>query len=130
MLQGPEISTELKGIIIGMANSSKSAWQIALELDKLYSTITYVIRCFKKTQSTKNLPRSGRPSLLTKCDKNHLVRAVKANRFKPLHDITNQLPINCSIDTACNALKEYGVGSFIAAKKPKITPKNIKRHKD
>ena len=126
MPRGPEISTELKGIIIGMANSSKSARQIALELGKPYSTIMYVIRCFKKTQSTKNLPRSGCPSLLTKRDKNHLVRAVKANHFKPLRNITNQLPINCSIDTARNALKEYGIGSFIAAKKPKITPKNIK----
>ena len=74
--------------------------------------------------------RSGRPSLLTERDKTHLVRTIKSNRFKPLREITNQLPTKSSISTMWNALKEHGVNSYTATKKPNITPKNIKKRKD
>src|SRR5215212_3378386 len=121
---------ELKGIIIGMANANKSAQQIASELDKSHSTVSYIIKYFKKTQSNKNMPRSRHPTLLTKHDKTHLGRITKLNHFKSLYEITNQLPINYSLDTTWNMLREHSINSYTAAKKPNITPANIQKHKN
>lgn len=130
MPRGPELSVELRGQIIGMMSSNKSTRQIGLELGLPHTTVAYAIQRFKKTGSSENISRPGRPSILTKRDKNHLARMVKLNRFKPLHEITNQEPINISIDTARNALKERGINRYTAAKKPSITPKNIQERKD
>jgi transposase len=90
---------DIKGQIVGMSNSGKSARQIGRELGIPDTTVSYIIRRFKETGSNENLPRSGRPHILTERDKNHLERASKLNRFTPLRHIVNQLPLNASIGT-------------------------------
>jgi transposase len=119
-----------RGKIIGMANSNKTARQIGHELGIPYTTVAYTIRRFKNSGSNEDLPRSGRPTLLTERDKNNLARTVKANRFKPLREIVNQQPINVVTRTARNALKERGVDLYVAAKKPNISAKNIQGRED
>jgi transposase len=113
-----------------MVNSNKSARQISRELGIPHSTVSYAIERFKKTGSNNDLPRSGRPSLLTERNTNILGRTVKKNCFKPLKEVINQLPINVYVRTAWNALKERGINLYVAAKKPKITAKNIHKRKD
>ena len=129
MPRGLELSIEIKGQIIGMINCNKSARQIGLELNIPYSTISYIVRRFNKTGSNENLPRSGCPSILTKCDKNHLERMSKVNWFTPLHHIVGQLPLNVSVDTAWRALKERGINQYEAAKKPYLKPENVQKRK-
>jgi len=104
---------------------------------KLDVNLVYLILPFrtlldgtKKTGSNENLLRSGRPSILTERDKNHLERAVKLNRFTPLRHIASQLPLNASIDTCRNALKERGMNQYEAAKKPYLRPENVRKRKD
>src|SRR3954462_7972101 len=94
MPRGQELSVELRGQIVGMMHANKSIRQIALELGIPHTTVAYAIQRFKKTGSSENLPRPGRPPILTKRDKNHLARAVKLNHFKLLQEITNQQPFN------------------------------------
>lgn len=118
---------DMKGRIIGMSSCGKSSRQIGHELSIPYTTVSYVIRRFKKTGSNENLPRSGRPSILTERDKNHLERASKLNRFTPLRHIVSQLPLNVSIDTARRALKECGTNQYEAAKKLHLKPENIQK---
>ena len=130
MPRGQELSVEVRGQIVGMMRSNKSTRQIRLELGLPHSTIAYAIQHFKKTGSSENISRPGRPSLLTKRDKNHLTRMVKQNHFKPLHEITNQEPTKVSISTAQNVLKERGISQYTAAKKSLITPRNIQGRKD
>ena len=130
MLRSRELPADIKGKIIGMTDCSKNALQISHELGIPHSTVLYTIKRFKRTSSNNSLPRSGRPTLLTEYDKNSLGRAVKENRFKPLQEIVNQLPINVHVHTAQNALKERGVKRYVAARKPNITPKNVQKHKD
>ena len=130
MPRGQELSVEVRGQIVGMMCSNKSTWQIRLELGLPHSTIAYAIQRFKKTGSSENISRPGCPSLLAKCDKNHLTRMVKQNHFKPLHEITNQEPTKVSISIARNVLKERGISQYTAAKKTLITPRNIQERKD
>jgi transposase len=130
MPQNPQLSSDIRGQIIGMSRSNKSAREIGRELGISYTTVAYTIRRFKKTGSNANMPKSGRPTLLTERDKNHLARTVKTNRFKPLREIVNHEPINVSVDTARRGLKERGVDHYVAAKKPKITPTNVQKRKD
>jgi transposase len=129
MPRSKELSMELKGQIIGMANSGKSARQIGSELGIADTTISYVLRRFRMTGSNENMSRSGRPSILTERDKNHLERTAKLNRFTSLRQIINQVPINASVDTARKALKERNMNQHPAAKKPFLTPKNIQKRK-
>lgn len=130
MPKKPEISMDVKGQIIGMSNSGKSARQIGRELGISDTTASRVIRRFKETGSNENRPRSGRPSILTERDKNHLTRITKSNQFTPLRQIVNQLPLNVSIDTARKALKERGLNQYDAAKKPFLKPEHVKKRKD
>jgi Transposase/DDE superfamily endonuclease len=59
-----------------------------------------------------------------------LQRVVRDNRFSPLGDITNKL--NSSLNTILhnntvrNYLHDEGVGSYVARKKPLLTPKHRK----
>ena len=121
---------DTRGQIVGMSNAGKSAREIGRELGISDSTVSYIIRRYKKTGSNENLPRSGRPSILTERDKNHLERAVKLNRFTPLRHIASQLPLNASIDTCRNALKERGMDQYEATKKPYLRPENVRKRKD
>src|SRR4051812_42250082 len=112
MSKNSEVSMDIKGQIVGMSNSGKSAWQIECELKIPDTTVSYIIRCFKETDSNENLLRSGYPHILTERDKNHLERASKLNQFTPLHHIINQLPLNTSIGTCQMALKECDVNQY------------------
>jgi transposase len=130
MPRSKELSSEVKGQIIGMSNSGKSARQIGRELDIAETTVGYVIRKFRMTGSSENKSRSGRPSVLTARDKSHLATTVKRNRFMPLREITDQLPANVYRWTVSKALKESGMSLCAAAKKPNISPKNIIERKN
>ena len=108
---------DTRGQIIEMAKNNLSARQICRELGIPHTTVAYTIRRFNKTGENSDTPRSGRPAILTERDKRHLARTVKQNRFMPLQEITNQLPVEMSIPTARKALNEGGIDHFIAAKK-------------
>src|SRR4051794_28916019 len=100
MPRGPQMSTDIRGEIIGMARCNKSAREIGRELGIPHTTVTYTNQRFKKTGANVDMPRFGRPTILTERGKNHLARTVKANRFKSLREIINQEPVNVSVDTA------------------------------
>ena len=61
---------------------------------------------------------------------NMLGRTIKKNRFTPLKEVINQLPITINVHTARNALKERDINLYTAAKKPNITATNIQKRKD
>lgn len=124
MPRSNELSMELKGQIVGMASCGKSARQIGRELGVADTTVGYILRRFKETGTNENLPRPGRPPVLTERDKNHLKTIVKRERFTSLREITNQLPM-ASRWTLSNTLKESGLKLCAAAKKPKISSINI-----
>ena len=118
---------DVKGQIVGMVNSGKNARQIGCELGIANTTVSYVLRRFRMTGSNENTPRTGRPSILTNCDKTHLATIIKRNHFIPLCEVTNQLPTKVSRWTVNEALKEHGIGLHIAAKKPNVTLGNINK---
>ena len=90
------------------------------------------IRCFidkyKKTEKTKNLPRSRRPPVLNNDEKSALVNEVTQNYHEPLHEVVNTLGLNCSITTAKRTLYDAGIHSHVAAKKPFVSEKQASVH--
>lgn len=130
MPRGPQLSLELRGRIVGMAQANKTSREIGEELGIPHTTVAYAIRRFKENGSNNDRPRSGRPALLTERSKNLLGRVTKTNRFGALKDISNQLPVEISRQTTKRALNERGLNHHVAAKKPLITVRNIQRRKD
>jgi transposase len=130
MPHGKELSAELRGQIVGMAKSDKSSREIGNQLGIPHTTIAYTIRRYKENSSNIDRKRSGRPAVLTERSKNLLRREAKRNRFKPLKEITNQLPVKVSVTTSRKALNERGLHHHVAAKKPLISAQNIQRRKD
>ena len=61
MPRSQELSMEIKGQIVGMASSGKSARQIGRELGIADTTVSYALQRFRMSGSNKNAPRSGRP---------------------------------------------------------------------
>ena len=129
MLWGAEVSANVKGQIIGLTLARKSIHQIENELAIPKSTIAGIVKWFKETSSNENMPRSGRPSILTERDKNHLSIELKWQHFTLLMDISNHLPIKASQRVLREALNECGMKLYAAAKKPQISAKNVENRK-
>lgn len=101
-----------------------NATQIAKELGRDPSTIRRFLAKYKKTGKSENLPRVGRPRVLSDYDKSLLINEVIKKRRAPLCEIINNLGFRCSISTIKNTLYDAGLYSHIAAKKPYTSEKH------
>jgi hypothetical protein len=91
------------------------------------TTIHRFITKYKETGKIENLPQSGWPPVLNKEEKNALVTEASKQCCTPLHEIINNLNLNCSLTTAKKILYDAGIHSQIAAKKPFISEINAKK---
>jgi transposase len=107
-----------------MSTSGLSGHKIAKELGLVAATVNMVIARYKLSNSTENLPRSGRPKKMNERDRRHLVSDVKKDRRASLQDITNTTASNASSSTIRRELHERGMDNRIAAKKPYINSIN------
>lgn len=101
-----------------------SAEQVARKMGRDPTTIRRFIAKYKKTKKIENLPRSGRPQVLSDQKKIALVEEAMRKRRKPLHTIINNLEFNCGLSTAARVLHNAGIYSHVAAKKPFISDAN------
>ena len=86
-----ELTTETKELIVALSESVKNKAELSRLLNIPRTTITSVLRNYKRTGSVENLKRSGRKKKFTNRDRNALLRLVKANRRLNLQDITSKL---------------------------------------
>ena len=63
---------------------------ISQDLGISFSTVSSILKKFRETGSTENLPRSGRPALVKERDYRVLERIVKCNWRDSLTDITQK----------------------------------------
>ena len=80
----------------------------------------YTFDTFKGLKSCRNYER-----ITTKDEDKVIKNTLKHNSVLPLRDITNLLPVKISETTLRRRRTEFGLGSYIAAKKPGLCPENV-----
>lgn len=69
-------------LIIELNKKGKSTREIAFDLDISKSKAAFWISRYKKTKSLENLPRSGRPTPLTREKLNFIAKAIKSRAIE------------------------------------------------
>lgn len=123
-----ELSESLKNEIIVKYNSGISVQNISELYNISRQTIYYQINKYKKTHTTKNAARSGRPRKTTaKADK-YIIRQFKQDVLKTHRSVAKELKEAESVDvserTIRRRLKEAEFGTYISRVIPQITCRN------
>ena len=96
--------------------------QIAAQLHCSHTAVQKVVRKYKSTGSVEDLPKSGRPQVLTAREKRIAVNLSKKDRFRPATSIRDELETNygtsVSVATVKRTLVNAGMHGRIARRKP------------
>ena len=131
MSRGRELTDFERGEIIGLHKGKFSIRDIGKILNHPKSTVGNIIKKYNEQGSTSTELRSGRPKILSECDKRKLINLTKENRNKTLEEITENfntaIDITISSRTVQRTLHEEGYSGHAAKKKPFISEKNWKK---
>lgn len=120
-------SSDLKAIIIEQFNRGVRQIDIARNLSIPKGTVSKLIKKFKLTNCTTNLPKSGRPNKCSPRVCRLIKRISEANPEKSSRDIQRELvlkDITVSARTIRRILNKMGLFGRVAAAKPLISKKN------
>lgn len=109
---------EEKAQVVGMFKGGCRVSEIAVSLGIPKQSISDILKKYRIENTVETSQRSGRPKKLSERDTRAIVRVAKQNRRATLADITNSLPIQVSHTVVRQALKDSGLQSRIARKKP------------
>jgi len=84
-----ELTVGTKKAIVKLNNSGVSQAEISRRLDIPRTTITDILKRFRRRGNVENTHRSGAPSKLSRLDTRGLSRLVRKTRRKSLVDITH-----------------------------------------
>ena len=105
--------------------------QIAAQLHCSHTAVQKVVRKYRSTGSVEDLPKSGRPQVLTAREKRIAVNLSKKDRFRPATSIRDDLETNygtsVSVATIKRTLVNAGMHGRIARRKPYLSRVNRKR---
>ena len=132
MVKNRELSNPERSQIVGLHKGGHSQRDIENILKIPRSTIQSILRKWFVNDSTKNLPRCGRPKKLSDRDLRSLKTTLKKNRWSSLATLTNQFnqnvdPRRVSPKTVSRRLHEMGYYSRIPKRKPLISNRNRKQ---
>ena len=107
---------------------------IANDLDVSYAAVRKIISRYKTSGTYEIKPRVGRPKKLTKRETRTIIRVFRENRRITLAEavalLSKDYNIMISVHTLRDILKFHDVNSYVAIRKPFISPKNkIQRKK-
>jgi transposase len=108
-------------MIQGGRNVAQAAWLTEIP----YPTARNIWNKYRKTGSTSNYSRSGRPKKVNDHMKRRIIREATKARRTPFSEIGNQMVPKVSEGTVQNVLAEAGYHRRVAKKVPYLT----KRHK-
>ena len=95
------------------------------------STVSDTIARFKKNNSCSSLPRSGRPPVISASDNRYLKLCALRDRRQSLDILTENLnkhrkfPVCQTV--VRNALLSWSLYGRVAARKPLLSPRNVKK---
>ena len=129
-----EIPLSLRDQAVGLFRAGKSNRQIATILNIHYSTIYYIIKKFRKTGSTTNITKTGRPKSLSFRSARHIKSNVKKHRTTCLRGITEIFntgkKFSVSEKTVSRCLHNQGFYARRPCKKPFISARNRRKRLD
>ena len=83
-----------------------SQCQIAAQLHCSHTAVQKVVRKYRSTGSVEDLPKSGRPQVLTAREKRIAVNLSKKDRFRPATSIRDDLETNYGTSVSVATIKE------------------------
>ena len=86
-----ELEQSVKDLIIAKHQNKTSYRCIAERLKVPVSTVGYIIKKWKESGTTKNMPRSGAPRKITERCRRKIMRTVRNDPFVTSEEIQNDL---------------------------------------
>ena len=116
-----EMNDVEKGMIIAFFACLQCITTVAHLVGRPWSTVkNFLVRATER-QSLANLPRSGRPEILTKRQRRAILRAVRKDRQLTHEEVRRQHAPNVSLITVRRLLRQHHLRKWLAKKRPKLT---------
>ena len=129
MVKSKELCSGIKSRIVAKHEAGNSYGRISSELNVPKSTVQSIIKKYKDSNSTANLPRSGRPRKITTRMARKIVRKVqndpKITRKKIQDQLANEGD-SVSLSTVSNTLHN----ASLFGRRPRRTPLLKKNHRE
>lgn len=113
-----ELTQSERGSILALHAVGYTYRQIASEFNGIsLDTVHTTIKHDQEHHTTKSLPRSGRPSVISPHSKRAVIRALRANRFSPYKAVVDEI----GTVTACQVMEithRNDYNQCIAVRKP------------
>ncbi|KAG2457325.1 TCB1 transposase, partial [Polypterus senegalus] len=130
-MKSKELSVDLRDRIVSRHKSGEYYRNISAALKVPMSTVAYIIRKWKKFETTRTLPRAGRPSKLSDRGKRALVREVTKNPMVTLSELQRS-----SVErgepsrrtTISAAIHQSGLYGRVARRKALLSKRHMAAH--
>ena len=119
MTKQSELTDVEKGAILAL-KLYFSYSKIGAKLGRARTTIADFFQRYQKRNSIDNLPRPGRPRILSDASNRLLVRNAESETRVPFKDLKNVTNIDVSEQTIRRRLREAGIRKWRAIKRPFI----------
>ncbi|KAI7951808.1 hypothetical protein MJO28_007492 [Puccinia striiformis f. sp. tritici] len=123
----PNLSTETKAMIVGMARAGKSLNFLSKEFQTAKSTLSGIINRWKKTGTNESKKPPGRPLMTDERDERQLKHLLEEHRRDPMREIVEQLTTPISIKTGRRRAHQLGFHNRRAVKKPFVNERQAAR---
>jgi transposase len=111
------------GMVIDRYKHGQSCREIAADLKRSKSSISYIINRYKNHNTYDPLPHPGRPKKLSVKKRRLIVRHIRFSmRFDSLENIIAKLDLDISPSTLRRILREARIKSYTARRSTALTP--------
>lgn len=125
----PRINEDMRYLVISKHIDGKSMYAIAKEMGMCYQTVRKICQKFAKTESVKDIVKSGRPKKTSERERRHICILSKEDPFKTASNILNEAQTENAISsrTVRRILQYNGLFGRISKRKILISNKNKKK---
>jgi hypothetical protein len=121
-----EMSNVEKGMTIAFFVVFGAISTVSHLVGRPWSTVKNFLHRYYKRGTVENLPRTGRPEVLTKRDKRTILRAVRKNRQYTREQVRRIYAPHVSLPTIDRMLRVHNIKKWLAKKRPKLTADHAK----
>ncbi|KAG2468178.1 TC1A transposase, partial [Polypterus senegalus] len=122
-MKSKELSVDLRDRIVSRHKSGEGNRNISAALKVPMSTVASIIHKWKKFETTRTLPRAGRPSKLSDQGRRVLVREVTKNPMATLSVLERGKPSRRTTISA--AIHQSGLYGRVARRKPLLSKRHM-----
>lgn len=128
MAKTREISIEIRKLMIEKRKKGESYNKIAKYFNVSKNGVFSICKRYEQTGLVTDAHRSGAPRATSKHQDSLIIREIRKNPFISAPEIKNQLNLSVSTETIKRRLKDRGVHSRVARRKPLLSKQNkVKR---